>query len=83
MARAFASAGTPLAVVCGSDAAYAAHAADTVAALRASGARRVLLAGRVDVPGLSGHLHAGCDALAVIDSLIAAGPAATRPEVEQ
>jgi methylmalonyl-CoA mutase len=64
---AFTAADTPVAVLCGTDALYAERGADTVAALRAAGARHVLLAGRADPPGLDGHLYAGCDALAVLD----------------
>jgi methylmalonyl-CoA mutase len=64
---AFATADTPVAVLCGSDGLYAERGADTVAALRAAGARHVLLAGRAGPSGLDGHLYAGCDALAVLD----------------
>jgi methylmalonyl-CoA mutase len=66
---AFREAGTPVAVLCGSDALYAERAADTVAALRAAGARYTLLAGRADVAGVDGNLAAGCDAPAVIESV--------------
>jgi methylmalonyl-CoA mutase len=66
---AFATAGTPVAVLCSTDALYAERAADTATALRAAGARRVLLAGSTDVPGLDGHLTAGGDALAVLDAV--------------
>ena len=48
----------------------------TAAALRAAGARRILVAGRVDVPGIDGQLYAGCDALAVIDGVYVAGGSA-------
>ncbi|MGQ0576183.1 MAG: methylmalonyl-CoA mutase family protein [Pseudonocardia sp.] len=68
-AKAFADSGTPVAVLCSTDALYTECAAAAVAALRDAGARLVLLAGRVDVPGLDGHLAAGCDALAVIDAV--------------
>jgi methylmalonyl-CoA mutase len=66
---AFREAGTPVAVLCSTDALYAERAAETVAALRDAGARQVLLAGSADVPGLDGRLAAGCDALAVIGSV--------------
>jgi methylmalonyl-CoA mutase len=77
VAEAFRAAGTPVAVLCSTDAIYAERAAETVAALRAAGARQVLLAGSADVPDLDGHgldgrLAAGCDALAVIESVYAA-----------
>ena len=69
---AFAGAGTPVAVLCGTDALYAERAAATVAALRAAGARHVLLAGTADVDGLDGHLRAGGDALAALAAVWAA-----------
>ncbi|GAA0946676.1 methylmalonyl-CoA mutase family protein [Pseudonocardia zijingensis] len=69
---AFREAGTPVAVLCATDALYAERAEETAAALRAAGARLVLLAGRAQVPGVDGHLAAGCDALAVIESVHAA-----------
>ena len=68
---AFRGAGTPVAVLCSSDALYAERAAPVVAALRAAGARHVLLAGRARVDGLDGHLSAGGDALAVLDGVYA------------
>ncbi|GAY10808.1 methylmalonyl-CoA mutase [Pseudonocardia sp. N23] len=76
VAAAFAETGTPVAVLCGTDKAYADRAAETVAALRAAGATRVLLAGRAEVDGVDATLHAGCDALAVIDDVYAALDAA-------
>lgn len=69
VAKAFTDAGTPVAVLCSTDALYAERAGATVAALREAGARHILLAGRAEVPGLDGHLAAGCDALAVIDGV--------------
>ncbi|WP_232668374.1 methylmalonyl-CoA mutase family protein [Pseudonocardia sp. TRM90224] len=72
VAAAFAEAGTPVAVLCSTDALYTERAAETVAALRDAGARHVLLAGRSDVDGLDGTLYAGCDALAVIDAVYSA-----------
>jgi methylmalonyl-CoA mutase len=72
VAAAFREAGTPVAVLCSTDALYAERAEATVAALRAAGARHVLLAGNADVPGVDGHLAAGCDALEVIGSVHAA-----------
>src|SRR6185312_3080336 len=73
-----AAAGTPVAVLCGTDALYAERAATAVDGLRAAGARHVLLAGTAQVPGLDGHLAAGGDALAALDAVWAvldAGPA--------
>ncbi|HYH30405.1 MAG TPA: methylmalonyl-CoA mutase family protein [Pseudonocardia sp.] len=72
VADAFRKAGTPVAVLCSTDALYAERAADAVTALREAGARQVLLAGSADVPGLDAHLAAGCDALAVIGSVYTA-----------
>ncbi|QJY48755.1 methylmalonyl-CoA mutase family protein [Pseudonocardia broussonetiae] len=69
---AFAEAGTPVAVLCSTDRIYAERAAETVAALREAGATHVLLAGKSDLEGLDGTLHAGCDALAVIDAVFEA-----------
>src|SRR4051812_32331084 len=66
----------PVAVLCSTDALYAERGEATAAALRAAGARRILVAGRVDVPGVDGQLYAGCDALAVIDGIYVAGGSA-------
>ncbi|MFP5069844.1 methylmalonyl-CoA mutase family protein [Pseudonocardia nantongensis] len=70
---AFGGSGTPVAVLCSSDALYDERAAETAAALRAAGATRILLAGRPkeQVPGVDGYLYSGCDALAVIDDVYA------------
>jgi methylmalonyl-CoA mutase len=70
--EAFRKAGTPVAVLCSTDALYAERAAETVSALREAGARYVLLAGKAEVDGLDGHLAAGGDALAVIGSVYGA-----------
>jgi methylmalonyl-CoA mutase len=72
VAAAFREAGTPVAVLCSTDGIYAERAEATVVALRDAGARLILLAGSADVPGLDGHLAAGCDALAVLGSVHAA-----------
>jgi methylmalonyl-CoA mutase len=72
VAAAFPQAGTPVAVLCSTDDLYAERAQTSVAALRAAGARYVLLAGRAEVPGVDGHLAAGGDALAVIDAVYGA-----------
>ena len=68
---AFRNAGTPVAVLCSSDALYTERAASVVAALHDAGARRILLAGGARVDGLDGHLYAGGDALAVLAGLYA------------
>ncbi|GEL19446.1 methylmalonyl-CoA mutase family protein [Pseudonocardia asaccharolytica] len=69
---AFTEAGTPVAVLCSTDALYAERAALTAAALRAAGATAVLLAGRAEVPGVDGYLYAGCDALGAIEDVYGA-----------
>ena len=76
VAAAFAEAGTPVAVLCSSDALYAERGEAAVAALREAGAGAVLLAGRAEVAGVDGRLYAGCDALAVIDAVYEALEAA-------
>jgi len=66
IANAFREAGTPVAVIASSDKNYDRYAADVAAALREAGATRILLAGKKDVDGVDGTLHAGCDAAAVL-----------------
>ena len=61
--------GSPVVVLCSTDTLYGERAEATAAALREAGARRVLLAGKGDVPGVDGYLYAGCDALAVIEDV--------------
>jgi len=65
--------GAPLAVVCGTDSRYVAEAVDAVAALKATGVRRVYLAGRPGdhedawrAAGVDEFIHAGCDVLDVL-----------------
>ncbi|MGQ0479755.1 MAG: methylmalonyl-CoA mutase family protein [Pseudonocardia sp.] len=65
---AYRAAGTAVACLCGSDKVYAAEAAAVAEALAAAGAT-VLLAGppgSVDIPGVDGHVFAGCDAIEVL-----------------
>lgn len=68
VARAYREAGEPVAVLCSTDGVYVDWGAAALAALRSAGAQTVLLAGRVELPGLDGQLYAGCDALRVIDA---------------
>ena len=68
---AFTAAETPVAVLCSSDAVYVERAEAVVAALRAAGARHVLLAGTTLAAGLDGHLAAGGDALAAYAAVYA------------
>ncbi len=70
--KAWTDTGSPIAVLCSSDALYTERAEATVAALREAGASYVLLAGKADVPGVDGHLFVGGDALATIDAVWAA-----------
>jgi methylmalonyl-CoA mutase len=70
---------TGVAVIVGSDAAYAAHAAETAAALKASGADWVILAGRPGAheeawrgAGVDQFIFAGRDMLESIERLHAA-----------
>lgn len=72
VAKAFAQAGTPVAVLASTDALYAERGEATAAALREAGARLILVAGKGPVPGVDGYLFAGGDALAVIDQVYAA-----------
>lgn len=61
---AFKQAGTPLAVICATDDAYAEHGADLIAALKSVGAKAVWIAGRPDEALPADHfIHARSDAL--------------------
>jgi len=66
----FAGAGTTVACLCGTDREYASGAAALAAELRAAGATHVWLAGTAEVDGVDGHLSAGCDALAVLGTVL-------------
>ncbi|WP_433283920.1 methylmalonyl-CoA mutase family protein [Pseudonocardia sp. CA-142604] len=79
VAAEFAEAATPVAVLCSTDALYRERGEETVAALRDAGARYVLLAGTVAVPGVDDTLYTGVDALAVIESVYAAQEIAQTP----
>ncbi|GAA2877442.1 methylmalonyl-CoA mutase family protein [Pseudonocardia halophobica] len=72
VAEAFRKSGSPVAVLCSTDALYGERAEATAAALREAGAARILLAGKGSYDGVDGYLFAGCDALAVIDDVYAA-----------
>jgi len=70
VAAAWASSGSPVAVICSSDNMYQECAADTVAALKQAGCGHVVLAGRPDDRwGADAYIHLGCDALAVLQAL--------------
>ena len=76
VAKAYADVGSPVVVLCSTDALYTERAEATVRALREAGAQYVLLAGRaaedVSSAGIDGQLFAGGDALATIDAVYAA-----------
>ncbi|GAA2994450.1 methylmalonyl-CoA mutase family protein [Streptomyces lactacystinicus] len=71
-AEAFRASGATVACLCSSDALYAEHASPVAEALKAAGARRVLLAGRLgELPsGVDEFIFAGGDAIAVLTSLL-------------
>jgi methylmalonyl-CoA mutase len=70
-AAGFASAGTTVACICGTDRDYAESAAALAAELRTAGATHVWLAGKSElgVDGVDGYVYAGCDALAALRSV--------------
>ncbi|WP_052850467.1 methylmalonyl-CoA mutase subunit beta [Streptomyces avicenniae] len=80
---AFAASGAAVACLCGSDALYGERAVAVAAALRAAGARRVLLAGRpgerepeLRAAGVDGFVFAGADVVTFLASVLdAAGGA--------
>ncbi|MGH3520670.1 MAG: methylmalonyl-CoA mutase family protein [Haloechinothrix sp.] len=63
---------TSVACLCGTDLAYAEQAEDVAAALRKAGAKAVLLAGKPSdaYDGVTGFVHAGCDALDVLTTTL-------------
>ncbi|MEU7482268.1 methylmalonyl-CoA mutase family protein, partial [Lentzea sp. NPDC042327] len=64
----FTASGARIAVLCGSDSSYADQAEQTVKALRAAGAERVLLAGKKTDADVDGLVFAGCPALEILNS---------------
>lgn len=73
LAAAYTASGAPLACLCSSDKAYAAHAVAAVAALKSAGARHIYLAGRPGEQeaawrgaGVGDFVFAGGDALAAL-----------------
>jgi len=67
-----AEARTAVACICGTDKDYASSAGELAAELRAAGATEVWLAGppSLEVDGVDGYVYAGCDALAVLRSVV-------------
>ncbi|MCX5209972.1 methylmalonyl-CoA mutase small subunit [Kitasatospora sp. NBC_00240] len=77
LAEAFTAGGASVACLCSGDKLYAEHAEAVAAALKAAGARRVLLAGKpgehreaYQKAGVDGYVFAGCDAVAVLTSVL-------------
>jgi methylmalonyl-CoA mutase len=68
----YAEAATPVVCLCSSDKVYAEQAAGAAKALREAGAKQIWLAGQPDVEGIDGKIFAGCDALAVLRTTLAA-----------
>jgi methylmalonyl-CoA mutase len=70
-ASGLAAASTTVACICGTDRDYA-GAAELAAGLRSAGAAQVWLAGppSLEVDGVDGYVYAGCDALAVLRSVL-------------
>ena len=69
--------GIDIACLCGSDERYAAEAASAARALRAAGARRVVLAGRpgaieaeLRAAGVDAFVFVGCDVLSVLEEIL-------------
>ncbi|MGI8677902.1 MAG: methylmalonyl-CoA mutase family protein [Jatrophihabitans sp.] len=70
LAAAFTASGASVACLCSSDEHYADCGERVARALRGAGATRLLLAGTAEVPGVAGHVFAGCDALGVLRSTL-------------
>lgn len=67
----------PIACLCGTDERYAVEAAEKIRALKAAGCGRVLVAGRpgpleksLKEAGADGFIYVGCDAVAILGSLL-------------
>ena len=76
LADAFKASGASVTCICGTDADYEALAEPVCAALRAAGARSIVIARRaadgdeaLRAAGLSGHVYLGCDAAAILGEL--------------
>jgi methylmalonyl-CoA mutase len=77
LAESFKVSGARAACICSSDALYAQYAADAAAALKAAGARWVVLAGRpgdrreaYQEAGVDAFIYAGCDALNALTTVL-------------
>ncbi|MFB8053118.1 methylmalonyl-CoA mutase family protein [Streptomyces rubiginosohelvolus] len=70
-AGALTASGASVAVLCSSDALYAEQAEQVAGALKSAGAAQVFLAGRPgEYAGVDAHVFAGCDAVAVLTSVL-------------
>ena len=90
LGEAFSGSGAQVACVCAGQAADAQLEEATCAALRAAGARFILLArrpsdseGGVDAAGHSGHIFAGCDAATVLEDLRAVAATTSHAEASR
>jgi len=77
IAQEVASSGATMAVLCGSDASYAAHAASSVSALKAAGVRLVIVAGRpgpdaesLRATGVDDFVFQGADVVTVLERML-------------
>jgi methylmalonyl-CoA mutase len=77
LAKAFKDSGAKAAVICGTDDAYQSEAVDTAKALKAAGAVRVILAGRMGEnedawrdAGIDSSIYLGCNALDILRDLL-------------
>ena len=67
LAAQFEASGLRVACLCGSDVTYEEQGAAVAEALSAS---HLWLAGRAELEGVDGHVYAGCDAIAVLDTAL-------------
>ncbi|WP_433323753.1 methylmalonyl-CoA mutase family protein [Spirillospora sp. CA-294931] len=66
----FAASGTSVACLCSSDRLYGERAEDAARTLKDAGAARVWLAGKGSFDGVDGRVHAGCDAVEVLETTL-------------
>ncbi|TDB87509.1 methylmalonyl-CoA mutase [Actinomadura sp. KC216] len=66
----FAASGTTVACLCSSDTVYEEQATEAARALRQAGAIKVWLAGKGSYEGVDAGVHAGCDAIEVLETAL-------------
>ncbi|WP_433232172.1 methylmalonyl-CoA mutase family protein [Actinomadura formosensis] len=66
----FGASGAAVACICSSDRLYEERAADAARILREAGAVKVWLAGKGTYEGVDDHVHAGCDAVGVLETTL-------------